>query len=141
MQVHDSIEVSDMRMKSLIAILAFAVPGFLLAQDNTKYQCSYGELQRRVEIYTEPGMAVPCEVHYFKDTEAPGASEVLWNATNDATYCAAKAEEFVAKLEGWGWDCATGAAESEPMPDAEAMPEADVQDDTDVLSPGGPSGD
>lgn len=138
MQVHDSIEVSDMRMKSFIAILAFAVPGFLLAQDNTKYQCSYGELQRRVEIYTEPGMAVPCEVHYFKDTEAPGASEVLWNATNDATYCAAKAEEFIAKLEGWGWDCATGAAESEPMP--EAVPEADVQDDTDVLSPGDPSG-
>lgn len=129
-----------MRFKTVLAVSALAVPGLLLAQDNTKYQCSYGELQRRVEIYTEPGVAVPCEVHYFKDTEAPGASEVLWNATNDASYCAAKTEEFIAKLEGWGWDCSAGAAESAPMPDADAVEESDVQDDTDVLSPGDPSG-
>ena len=69
--------------KSVLAILFISAPGLLLAQD--KYQCSYGELQRRVEIYTEPGQSVPCEVHYFKDTEAPGGSEVLWSATNDAT--------------------------------------------------------
>ena len=131
-----------MMSRNVVMLLAIAAPGLLFAQDNTKFQCTYGDLQRRVEIYTEPGQAVPCEVHYFKDTEAPGESQVLWTASNDASYCETKTREFVAKLQGWGWDCGAGdaAAEPEPEPMHEEAAEPDVQDDTDVLSPGDPSG-
>ena len=90
----------------LIVFASFIFPvGAALAQDAGKYQCTHGDLVRRVEIYTEPGVTVPCEVHYFKDTEAPGQSEVLWSAQSQAGYCEQKATEFVARLEGWGWDC------------------------------------
>ena len=136
-----------MKTKLIIAALAMCGPCLALAQDADKYQCSYGELQRRVEIYTEPGVAVPCEVHYYKDTEAPGETQVLWSAGNDASYCASKSAEFVAKLVGWGWNCESGVdaasdapAEPEAAPDAEEPEEPPVRDDTDVLSPGDPSG-
>jgi len=123
---------------------------YAITLGQTSYQCSFGELQRRVEILTEPGVSVPCEVHYYKDTEAPGEKQVLWSADSQEGYCEAKTEEFIAKLEGFGWDCGQG---SEVMPasepEAEAMPESDAAeeaeeappayDDTDVLSPGNPS--
>lgn len=129
-----------MMSRNVVMLLAIAAPGLLLAQDNTKFQCTYGDLQRRVEIYTEPGQAVPCEVHYFKDTEAPGESQVLWTASNDAGYCESKTQEFVAKLQGWGWDCGAGesAAQADAATEAESAEAAEVQDDTDVLSPGDP---
>ncbi len=94
-------------MKHLFVFISMAtlLPATALAQDSGKYQCMYGEMQRRVEIMTEPGLEVPCSVHYFKDTEAPGEQQVLWSAENDGSYCRTKAMEFVAKLEGWGWDC------------------------------------
>ncbi len=102
---------------------------------------------RRVEILTEPGVSVPCEVHYYKDTEAPGERQVLWSASNEAGYCEKRTEDFIAKLQGWGWSCATGEvaapaaapeapaaaevpAESEPA----AAPEVPV-DDTEDLTP------
>lgn len=84
-------------------------PGVAAAQDAGKYQCSYGDLLRRVEIAHEPGVEVPCSVHYYKDTEMPGEQQVLWSADSDASYCQRKATEFVAKLEGWGWNCGQGA--------------------------------
>lgn len=135
-----------MNVKHSIALLAFVIPGIAIAQDAGTYQCTHGDLVRRVEILTEPGLTVPCEVHYYKDTEAPGESQVLWSAQAEEGYCNAKAEEFVARLQGWGWSCGANAA---PAPDAapapEAAPEAEeaeppAYDDTDVLSPGDPSG-
>ena len=97
-------------------------------------------MQRRVEIASEPGVEVPCSVHYYKDTEAPGEQQVLWSAERDPTYCRTKAAEFVAKLEGWGWDCGGGAdaapaeeaVEEEAAAEAEEMlgtAEEEVQDD------------
>jgi hypothetical protein len=88
---------------------------------------------------------VPCEVHYFKDTELPGENQVLWTATTEAGYCESKAEEFVAKLREWGWDCGPGveaeaapeaATESapEPAPEENAEPEP-ITDDTEALEP------
>ncbi len=125
-----------MTMKSIVALFSLALPCLALAQDDGKYQCSYGDLTRRVEILTEPGVSVPCEVHYYKDTEAPGEKQVLWSAGSQAGYCEEKAEAFIAKLVGWGWDCGDGAA---PEADADETPaEEPVQDDTDVLSPGDP---
>ena len=134
-----------MNGKFLIPLIALAAPALVVAQDSGKYQCTYRHLVRRVEIFTEPGVSVPCEVHYYKDTEAPGETQVLWSAESDGSYCESQAQAFIAKLEGWGWECGSGA---EPAPAPEAMPEvepeadeeAPVQDDTDVLSPGDPSG-
>ena len=40
-----------------------------------------------------------------------------WSAENDASYCRTKMVEFVAKLEGWGWNCGRDV-EDEPVPDA-----------------------
>ena len=130
-----------MKGRLIVAVLATAVPEALLAQDSGKYQCTQGDLVRRVEIYSEPGVTVPCEVHYYKDTEAPGESEVLWSAQSEAGFCEQKTEEFVAKLEDWGWDCSTGqTADSEPAVEPAEATEPEVQDDTDVLSPGDPEG-
>ena len=91
--------------KLLITLIVTLIPLAAMAQDVGKYQCTYGDMQRRVEIAHEPGVEVPCSVHYYKDTEMPGEQQILWSAQNDPTYCQAKANELVAKLRGWGWDC------------------------------------
>lgn len=117
-----------------VALLPFAAS----AQGVTSYSCTYDDLLRRVEILTEPGVPVPCEVHYYKDTEAPGESQVLWSAQNDAMYCESKTAEFIARLEGWGWNCsAAGAAPAEAAEPVEETTD-DMQeavDDTEALAP------
>jgi hypothetical protein len=127
-----------MKYGQAFILFALTAPTVALSQDAGKYQCTHGDLVRRVEIYTEPGKTVPCEVHYFKDTEAPGESEVLWSAETQAGFCEQKATEFVAKLQGWGWEC--GASEDAAPEPAVEPGEPEVPDDTDVLSPGDPSG-
>lgn len=119
--------------------LAAAALGILLpltvgAQNAPEYRCTQGDLQRRVVIFYETGVAVPCEVQYFKDTEAPGEQTVLWRAQNQSGYCESQAAAFVERLEGWGWSCsattpaAAGGAPQEPEP----------VDDTDNLAPAAP---
>ena len=127
-----------MKRNQLIVLLAAVLPGLSFAQDSRNYQCSYGDLQRRVEIVSEAGLDVPCEVHYYKDSEAPDERQVLWNAQNEAGYCESRTQEFIAKLEGWGWACGGASA---PVPVAEPEPVKDVEavvapdDDTDALVP------
>ncbi len=104
------------------------LPCLAVAQEAPSYVCTNGDLTRRVEVIYETGVTVPCEVHYFKDTEAPGESQVLWRALNEAGYCEAQAESFVGKLRGWGWDC--NASASSPMQD-----EPMQSDDTEALAP------
>ncbi len=107
----------------VVVLSAMLLPAVAAAQDTGKYQCTYGDMQRRVEISSEPGVEVPCSVHYFKDTEMPGEQQVLWSAENDPTYCRSKAMELVAKLEGWGWDCGAGddaPADESPVEQPEA---------------------
>lgn len=138
-----------MNGKYTVALLAMAFPCLAFGQDSGSYQCTYGELQRRVEILTEPGVTVPCEVHYYKDTEAPGEKQVLWSATSQAGYCESKTEEFITQLEGWGWNCGRGdvAMPAEPQAPVDMSidevvedVDEDAYDDTDVLSPATPSG-
>jgi len=75
-------------------------------------ECRLGELARSVEVvYSSPGQAVPCEVLYRKAGE--GTLETLWRATNEAGYCEARADEFVSKLESWGWTCDAAAEPSD----------------------------
>lgn len=112
----------------LTVMLAALLPGLTFAQDAQKYQCTHGELQRRVEILYETGLTVPCEVHYYKDTEAPGELQVLWRATNQSGYCESKMREFIAKLGELGWSCSQGV-------EAESEPEPEQDDDTEDLTP------
>lgn len=116
-----------MNSRYMLMLLASVLPGLAFAQGSESFQCSYGDLQRRVEILHETEMSVPCEVHYYKDTESPGERQVLWSATSQAGYCEEKAEEFVARLRGWGWDC---GQDVEP----ESIPEE--PDDTEALTTG-----
>ncbi len=125
-----------MNTKLLVVILAAMIPSLSLGQGTQNYQCANGELIRRVEIIYETGVAVPCEVHYHKDTEAPGERQVLWSAYNESGYCERKTREFIAQLEGWGWECEQDAPaaqvddtealmpaeEPEPMPGGEPEP-------------------
>ncbi|NIW25306.1 MAG: hypothetical protein GWN29_12465 [Gammaproteobacteria bacterium] len=105
-------------------LVAFSLPILTSAQDGQNHRCTNGDVVRRVEILYTTGAAVPCAVHYYKDTEAPGALEVPWNAQKQTGYCEARAGELVASLRGWGWTCsATGASGT-------------VRDDTDALSAG-----
>lgn len=118
-----------MKKRILLASIAMLSPGLIFAQANTSYVCTYDDMQRRIEILTEPGVTVPCQVQYYKDTELPGEVHTLWTANSDAAYCDTKAQEFVAKLEGWGWSCAAGGAASgpAPAPEAEASEEPEMQ--------------
>ena len=126
--------MSNLSNKSLAAsltiVLAALLPGLSFAQDAQNYRCTYGELQRRVEILYETGLTVPCEVHYYKDTEAPGELQVLWRAMNQSGYCEMKTQEFIAKLEELGWSCSQG---DEPKQEPEQEPTR--EDDTDTLTP------
>ena len=119
--------------KILIMISLSLIPATVFAQGQTSYQCTMGELTRRVEIMHETGVTVPCEVHYYKDMEAAGERQVLWRAMNEEGYCEAKTTEFVAKLSGMGWDCGAGSMSDETADRGEA--ESEMSDDTDALAP------
>jgi len=124
-----------MKNRILPLFLLTVIPGAVLAQDATNYQCTYGDLTRRVAIVSEPGLAVPCEVHYYKDSEAPGEPQVLWRALNEEGYCEAKSKEFRAKLTGWGWSC--GAASDDAAMPVEPTDDSmdEMVDDTEALAP------
>jgi hypothetical protein len=133
-----------MNSKYLYVFIATLLPGLVVAQGSTSYQCSFENLQRRIEILTEPGVTVPCEVHYYKDSESPGDKQVLWTASSEEGYCEAKTIEFVAKLREWGWQCSASSA-PDAMPaatESESVavdePEAEIEapsDDTEALAP------
>jgi hypothetical protein len=130
-----------MNGKILAIFLAASLPSLSIAQAPHDYQCSLDNLERRVVIFYETGVTVPCEVHYFKDTEAPGETQVLWRALNEAGYCERMADNFVGKLRDLGWSCEQGSA-SEPAteatePAAAEEPEAVSAegDDTETLTP------
>lgn len=134
-----------MNNKFLLVSLALLSPGLVFAQAVTSYECTFDGMQRRIVILTEPGVTVPCQVQYYKDTELPGEVQTLWTANSDASYCDSKAAEFAAKLEGWGWSCAAGGqantvpahedeVESDPEPESEAD---EATDDTEALEPAG----
>jgi hypothetical protein len=129
-----------MNDKILGVFLAVMLPGVLFAQAPQNFQCSLGDLQRRVEIFYETGVTVPCEVHYYKDTEAPGEVQVLWRALNESGYCEKMTESFVAKLGDLGWNCVKADAAAEPeAADQQVEPAQPAQatdaDDTEDLIP------
>jgi hypothetical protein len=71
-----------------------------------KALCNIGDVMRRVEVhYYENDKPVPCEVHYYKETEEPGEDRVLWRADSETGYCENKMTAFVGELTGFGWYC------------------------------------
>lgn len=125
------------RSLSLLALSGLTLPA--LAQEPASYLCTNGSLERRIVVMYETGTLVPCEVHYFKDSEAPGESEVLWRALNETGYCEARAAEFATQLADWGWQCSGASTPATPATDdgLEAEPEVSdvLTDDTDALAP------
>ena len=131
-----------MNNKVVIALLAAALPCLAEAQSAGSYECTLDDQLRRVEILSEPGAVVPCEVHYYKDKDAPDEKQVLWNATNQAGYCESRTEEFIAKLEGWGWDCGQAEASMpEPQSDIDADIDAGIETDDDAAVEAGTGDD
>lgn len=130
-----------MEKRLCIALSALLLPVALFAQNPSDFECSFGDLDRRLVIVSEPGVSVPCEVHYYKDDESPGEHQVLWRATNEAGYCERQADQFKLKLIEWGWTCTDTPAPvipaSEPgdSPAENASDDAATPDDTDVLEP------
>ena len=129
-----------MNHKFLAVLIAAFLPGLSFGQGSQNYQCTFGDMQRRVEILYETGVTVPCEVHYYKDTEAPGEQKVLWRALNESGYCERKTEELIAKLRGWGWTCgqadeAQPTTEPEQADDSAQGGEPMQGDDTEVMKP------
>ncbi len=109
---------------SLPAILAV---GFATATANaaekSEVNCRSGELVRRVIIEVgDLGTGLPCEVVYWKDSEAPGVRRVLWNARSDAVFCETKAAGLVEKLNNSGWEC-EASGETAAVDQAAAAPQ------------------
>jgi len=128
-----------MRKAKLLIFVATIVPAIAAAQ-GAETRCTYGDMVRRVAVLTEPGVTVPCEVHYYKDTEAPGGDEVLWSASQQAGYCDEKAAGLVANLESWGWDCSSsGAAPAEPAQAAEPAEPAEPAEAAEPVEPAEPA--
>lgn len=100
-----------MRMpRHLVHLPAILAAGFAAgaaqAAEKSHYNCRSGEIVRRVVIEVgDLATSLPCEVVYWKDTEAPGVRRVLWNAKTDAGFCDDKAAGLVDKLATSGWQC------------------------------------
>ena len=120
-------------MKKLVVVVAaMLTPLAGIAQESSGYLCTNGIQQRRVEVARDPGVTVPCEVHYYKDTEAPGERQVLWRAMREEGYCEAQVEAFVEKLASWGWECVPGdAATTDDTADLEAAEAAETETESD----------
>jgi hypothetical protein len=127
-----------MTQKLVLFVLALTLPLSAVAQGGQRYRCTSGDLLRRVEIFYETGVAVPCEVHYFKDTEAPGEREVLWRALNESGYCESRTESFIAQLRSRGWECSFPVADQDGADQDDAASDDVAQDDTDTLGAGQP---
>ena len=129
-------------MNKSVTVTLIAVFAPALAQAASSTECRYGDLLRRVVVLSEPGVSVPCEVHYYKDSEAPGEHEVLWRANSQAGYCEEQAAGLVSRLEGWGWDCGIGApadAAEPAMPSEPAAP-AEPAEPAEPAVPAEPAG-
>lgn len=126
-------------VRVLAALLSLAIgDGHADELAEKSWQCSsYGQ-ERAIELY-ERGSEdrdgeLSCWVVYTKD----GASEVLWQAKNNADYCQPKALSLVARLESAGFACTASDPENPPVNRSESPPVA--RDDSDMLMPPPPAG-
>jgi len=85
----------------IIAFTSAASANSMLINEVQKTICTYGAQTRVIEVVYLGAEDIPCEVHYTKDT----GTNILWTSQNVLGYCEAKAVEFVAKQQSWGWTC------------------------------------
>ena len=99
-----------MKLRFMAFVFASLVAGEAFA-DGTNATCKNGSVVRRVEL--APGETPGgCSVAYFKETENPGVTQVLWSAKNGTDFCKEKAAGFVQKLTGMGWSCSGSLADT-----------------------------
>jgi hypothetical protein len=98
-----------------------------LAADPENMLCTLDDKSRSVQIVRDAGVSVPCEVHYDRDTYAPGDPEVLWRANHEAGFCEARAAELIAKLEALGWSCAKDTRTEEDDDAADLAPIGEIE--------------
>jgi hypothetical protein len=100
----------------ILATLGFvAITTIAATAAGQEFQCRRDELIRRIELqFANDADRLPCEVVYWKDSEAPGQSQRPWRADHQLDFCTEKAREMVELLEAEGWAC------DEVAPSAEA---------------------
>lgn len=81
------------------------------------WTCEHNGLIREVSIRSDGTNAVPCTVEYSKITEGIEA-QTLWSAENVEGYCEQKADDFIAKLSSWGWQCTQDPEHAPETPEA-----------------------
>ncbi len=138
-----------MNLRILLPATSVIVTGIAFAQESQEsieYNCTYGDAERRITVVHEPGVRVPCEVHYYRDMTLSNEYDVLWTALHEAGYCEARAEELSARLAEAGWQCDPGERPAAPPEEKaeENLEETagsaidEAVDDTDVLEPAEP---
>lgn len=84
------------------------LPGLASADlaDNDSWTCRRDGIERQVTLYyPQAPSTLPCRVYYSKPDEHV-MPRALWRARTTEGFCAARAREFVARLQTWGWGCA-----------------------------------
>lgn len=109
-------------MKYLIFLASF-FSSALLAVENRSTTCQFGEKQRIIEIVYPEMTVTPCEVRYIKN----GNTQVLWSANAELGYCESKADAFIEKQRGWGWQC--DAVQTDEVEETEATEVEAVETD------------
>jgi hypothetical protein len=93
----------------------------------TTHICKNGSIQRRLEINVdETNKQAGCSVKYFKDTEAAGKETMIFRSDSHTPLCQERAEDFLRKLESWGYPCtppAPAAATSAPQTAPQTAPQ------------------
>jgi hypothetical protein len=107
------------RPAPVLATLSFLAVSLVAARVMAEeFHCQRGDLVRRIEVQVaDDADRLPCEVVYWRDDEAPGQPQALWNAEHQLDYCTDKAREMAERLEDAGWACDAipiGAAAAAP---------------------------
>jgi hypothetical protein len=83
-----------------VGISALLLSSFVVADE--VYACQHNGLERTIKVvYESADSQIPCQVIYEKDS----GTQTLWSSQSEPGYCESKAESFVEKQRGWGWDC------------------------------------
>lgn len=77
--------------------------------------CKQGKVTQTIAIVSkEADKKVPCEVTATREGEAQG--KMLYNATNDASYCETQMKKHLENLAAKGWTCDGAAGETAQAP-------------------------
>lgn len=112
------------RLIATITLAAVITPA-AIAQSDTTFTCSHNDATRTITINYPTTEPTPCSVNYQKD----GASQTLWEAQNSEGYCEEKANAFVEKQRGWGWECTSEETAIDDSSIEEATDDSPAEED------------